>query len=139
MDVYVDAEEGNPPAYWPTSGDLRVENLSARNSPDGPKMLDNLSFHLRTGERIGVGACLAYRPVLDLTTATQNRTESGKVSRLLIDGKRSLHASSDLSLLRYIYTEATVHFDRTPTSKINLDDLRNDIILISQMPRHSNR
>lgn len=25
-------EGGQPPAYWPTSGDLRVENLSARYS-----------------------------------------------------------------------------------------------------------
>ena len=26
-------EAGKPPAAWPTSGDLRVENLSARYSP----------------------------------------------------------------------------------------------------------
>ena len=26
------AEAGNPPAAWPTSGELRVENLSARYS-----------------------------------------------------------------------------------------------------------
>lgn len=26
---------GMPPAYWPSSGDLRVENLSARYSPVG--------------------------------------------------------------------------------------------------------
>jgi hypothetical protein len=26
-------KEGTPPAYWPSSGDLRVENLSARYSP----------------------------------------------------------------------------------------------------------
>lgn len=32
-----------------------VENLSARYSPDGPAVLHNLSFHVRSGERIGIG------------------------------------------------------------------------------------
>ncbi|KAJ6535432.1 hypothetical protein B0H19DRAFT_1079915 [Mycena capillaripes] len=97
--------EGNPPAYWPASGDLRVENLSARYSPDGPKVLDNVSFHIRTGERVGV----------------VGRTGSGK-------------SSLTLSLLRCIYTEGSVYFDGIPTSKINLDDLRNNITIIPQMP-----
>ncbi|KAH7918842.1 hypothetical protein BV22DRAFT_1100095, partial [Leucogyrophana mollusca] len=35
-------EGGQPPAYWPASGDLRVENLSARYSLDGPKVLHDL-------------------------------------------------------------------------------------------------
>ncbi|KAJ6535453.1 P-loop containing nucleoside triphosphate hydrolase protein [Mycena capillaripes] len=112
IDAYVDAEkeppsiaEGNPPAYWPASGDLRVENLSARYSPDGPKVLDNVSFHIRTGERVGV----------------VGRTGSGK-------------SSLTLSLLRCIYTEGSVYFDGIPTSKINLDDLRNNITIIPQMP-----
>jgi len=48
-------EGGYPPAYWPSSGDLRVENLSARYSPDGPEVLHNISFHVKSGERIGVG------------------------------------------------------------------------------------
>ena len=30
-------EEGKPPAYWPSSGGLRVENLSARYS-DGKRL-----------------------------------------------------------------------------------------------------
>ena len=46
---------GEPPAYWPTSGDIKVENLSARYSADGPKVLHDLSFHIKSGERIGVG------------------------------------------------------------------------------------
>lgn len=56
--------EGIPPAYWPASGHLRVEALSARYSPDGPKVLKNLSFEVNSGERIGV----------------VGRTGSGKVS-----------------------------------------------------------
>ncbi|KAJ6563153.1 multidrug resistance-associated ABC transporter [Mycena vulgaris] len=109
---YVDAEKephsteaGKPPAYWPSSGDLRVENLSARYSVDGPKVLENVSFHIRSGERIGV----------------VGRTGSGK-------------SSLTLSLLRCIYTEGTVYFDGIPTTKINLDALRNNITIIPQMP-----
>jgi len=47
-------ESGKPPAAWPTSGDLRVENLSARYSQTGPVILHNLSFHIKSGQRIGV-------------------------------------------------------------------------------------
>lgn len=50
-------DEGAPPAYWPASGDLRVENLSARYSPDGPTVLQDMSFHIKSGERVGVGTC----------------------------------------------------------------------------------
>ncbi|KAH9028052.1 ABC transporter type 1, transmembrane domain-containing protein [Lactarius deliciosus] len=48
-------EQGIPPAYWPASGDLRVEKLSARYSHDGPKVLHDISFHIKSGERVGVG------------------------------------------------------------------------------------
>ncbi len=67
---------GIPPAYWPSSGNLRVENLCAMYtlvrcpaicnslttlhltsilSQDGPKVLHNLSFEIKSGERVGVG------------------------------------------------------------------------------------
>jgi ABC-type multidrug transport system fused ATPase/permease subunit len=48
-------ETGAPPAYWPASGTLRVENLSARYSADGPKVLHDVSFEIRSGERVGIG------------------------------------------------------------------------------------
>jgi ABC-type multidrug transport system fused ATPase/permease subunit len=48
-------EGGKPPAAWPTSGDLRVEKLVARYSVDGPVVLNNVSFHIKSGERVGVG------------------------------------------------------------------------------------
>lgn len=70
-------EDGKPPAYWPASGDLRVENLSAKYSPvclpsqshcslsnmyfqDGPEVLHDISFNIRSGERIGVGEYRRY-------------------------------------------------------------------------------
>ena len=47
--------KGVPPAYWPSSGSLQVEKLKARYSPDGPEVLHDISFAIRSGERIGVG------------------------------------------------------------------------------------
>ncbi|KAH9480738.1 ATP-binding cassette transporter abc4 [Psilocybe cubensis] len=98
-------EDGKPPAAWPTSGDLRVENLSARYSQTGPKVLHDLSFHIKSGERIGI----------------VGRTGSGK-------------SSLTLSLLRCIITEGTVYYDGLATDKINLDALRSNITIIPQTP-----
>ncbi|THH12876.1 hypothetical protein EW146_g7283 [Bondarzewia mesenterica] len=98
-------KDGVPPAYWPSSGDVRVENLSAHYSPDGPKVLHDLSFHIKSGERVGV----------------VGRTGSGK-------------SSLTLSLLRCIFTEGTVYYDGIPTNSINLDALRMNITIIPQVP-----
>ena len=47
--------DGVPPAYWPASGELDVKALSARYSQDGPVVLSDISFHIKSGERVGVG------------------------------------------------------------------------------------
>lgn len=69
-----------PPAYWPSSGSLRVEKLSARystvgtspqsirlsqheSSQDGPKILQDLSFEIKSGERVGIGS-LPISPII---------------------------------------------------------------------------
>lgn len=67
------SDAGIPPAYWPSSGALTVENLSARysdgeeSSPllwpssysnrllDSQYILHDLTFEVRSGERVGVG------------------------------------------------------------------------------------
>ncbi|EIW86373.1 hypothetical protein CONPUDRAFT_78742 [Coniophora puteana RWD-64-598 SS2] len=98
-------EGGQPPAYWPSSGDLRVEGLTARYSSDGPKVLKNLDFHIKSGERVGI----------------VGRTGSGK-------------SSLTLSLLRCIFTEGQVYYDGIPTSSLNLDALRSNITIIPQVP-----
>ncbi|KAJ7034289.1 P-loop containing nucleoside triphosphate hydrolase protein [Mycena alexandri] len=98
-------EAGTPPAHWPSSGELIVEKLSASYSPDGPKVLRDISFHVKSGERVGI----------------VGRTGSGK-------------SSLTLALLRCIYTEGTVYYDGLPTSSINLDALRSNITIIPQMP-----
>lgn len=98
-------EEGEPSAAWPTSGDLEVNNLSARYSPNGPRVLHNVSFKVKSGERVGV----------------VGRTGSGK-------------SSLTLSLLRCIYTDGEVYYDGMPASKLNLDALRSNITIIPQVP-----
>ncbi|KAJ3819299.1 hypothetical protein F5880DRAFT_1595008 [Lentinula raphanica] len=97
--------EAEPPAYWPASGHLRVEKLSARYSPDGPKVLHDISFEIQSRERIGV----------------VGRTGSGK-------------SSLTLSLLRCMFTEGTVFYDGVATDSINLDALRSNITIIPQVP-----
>ncbi|CCL98867.1 uncharacterized protein FIBRA_00874 [Fibroporia radiculosa] len=98
-------ESGAPPAYWPASGDLRVENLSARYSSDGPRVLEDVSFEIKSGERVGI----------------VGRTGSGK-------------SSLTLALLRCIVTEGKVYYDGIPTDSLNLDALRSHITIIPQVP-----
>ncbi|KZV67808.1 P-loop containing nucleoside triphosphate hydrolase protein [Peniophora sp. CONT] len=99
------SQESVPPASWPTSGELRVKNLSARYSPEGPRVLHDLSFTVRSGERVGI----------------VGRTGSGK-------------SSLTLSLLRCILTEGSVILDGIDTSNLNLDVLRSNITIIPQVP-----
>ncbi|KAJ3544544.1 hypothetical protein NMY22_g2754 [Coprinellus aureogranulatus] len=98
-------EQGKPPAAWPTSGDIRVENLTARYSVNGPAVLHGLTFDIRSGERVGV----------------VGRTGSGK-------------SSLTLALLRCIIAEGAVYFDGINTKDINLDALRSKITIIPQVP-----
>ncbi|KAF9229723.1 P-loop containing nucleoside triphosphate hydrolase protein [Gyrodon lividus] len=99
------SEGGQPPAYWPASGALVIESLSARYSSDGPKVLHDLNCKIESGERVGI----------------VGRTGSGK-------------SSLTLSLLRCIPTEGTIYFDGVPTSAVNLDALRSHVTIIPQIP-----
>ncbi|KDR83050.1 hypothetical protein GALMADRAFT_866663 [Galerina marginata CBS 339.88] len=98
-------EAGKPPAAWPTSGTIVVENLSARYSQTGPTILRDLSFRIESGERVGI----------------VGRTGSGK-------------STLTLALLRCVVTEGTVYYDGLPTNTINLDALRSSVTIIPQTP-----
>ncbi|KAG6808744.1 hypothetical protein H0H92_003040, partial [Tricholoma furcatifolium] len=118
-------QQGTPPAHWPSSGEVRVENLSARYALDGPNVLHDISFHIKSGERIGVGEIVSlYIPRSKLADApffTVGRTGSGK-------------SSLTLSLLRCIFTEGSVYYDGQNTKDVNLDALRSNITIIPQIP-----
>ncbi|KAF9013115.1 hypothetical protein BDQ17DRAFT_1419297 [Cyathus striatus] len=76
-----------------------------RRSIRFPEVLHGLSFHVRSGERVGV----------------VGRTGSGK-------------STLTLALLRCILTEGHVYYDGIATDKINLEALRSGITIIPQMP-----
>ncbi|KAJ7612577.1 P-loop containing nucleoside triphosphate hydrolase protein, partial [Roridomyces roridus] len=101
-------ETGKPPAYWPASGDLRVENLTARYSEDNPEILHGLSFNVKSGERIGI---------VDKNRFTDD-----------------MQSSLTLSLLRCILTEGCMVYDGIDTAELNLDALRSSITIIPQVP-----
>ncbi|KAJ6497544.1 multidrug resistance-associated ABC transporter [Mycena sanguinolenta] len=94
-----------PPAFWPASGHVVVNNLTASYSEDGPPVLHNISFEIHPGERIGI----------------VGRTGSGKSSLIL-------------SLLRCIITKGTVIYDGIQTDSLNLDILRSNITIVPQVP-----
>ncbi|KZT36273.1 P-loop containing nucleoside triphosphate hydrolase protein [Sistotremastrum suecicum HHB10207 ss-3] len=98
-------KNGTPSAYWPASGELRVENLSARYSLDGPEVLKNISFHLQSGQRMGI----------------VGRTGAGK-------------STIALALLRAIPTTGSVVFDGVDVSDLNLSALRSNVTIIPQHP-----
>ncbi|KAL7411452.1 hypothetical protein BDY24DRAFT_353656 [Mrakia frigida] len=99
------SEKAKPPASWPTSGDIVVENLTARYSDSGAAVLDGLSFSIRSGEKIGV----------------VGRTGAGK-------------SSLALALLRMVPTEGKVIIDGLDTKNINLSSLRTSVTIIPQDP-----
>ncbi|KZT42309.1 P-loop containing nucleoside triphosphate hydrolase protein [Sistotremastrum suecicum HHB10207 ss-3] len=98
-------KDASPPAYWPASGELVVENLSAKYSLDGSEVLKNINFVLKSGERMGI----------------VGRTGAGK-------------STVALALLRAIPTTGTVLYDGLDTDKINLSALRSNVTVIPQHP-----
>ena len=62
-------EDSRPPAAWPTSdGDLVVEDLVVRYAPHLPAVLKNLSFRVKSAEKVGI----VSGPVLCSSTRCRN-------------------------------------------------------------------
>lgn len=88
---------------------------------DGPMVLQDVSFSIKAGERVGIGTYIEifYSYCTDTELAV-GRTGSGK-------------STLTLSLLRAIYTEGKVIYDGIPTDDLNLDALRSNVTIIPQV------
>ncbi|CCG83581.1 Abc transporter [Taphrina deformans PYCC 5710] len=98
------AEQVSP--SWPRSGDLIVQNLCVKYSPDTPEILKDISFTLKAGEKIGV----------------VGRSGSGK-------------STLALSLLRLTHhVSGSIVLDGKDIEDVNLSTLRRRITIIPQDP-----
>lgn len=96
----------SPPAAWPTSGEIEVDDLTVGYAPDLPPVLKNLTFSVKPNERVGV----------------VGRTGAGK-------------SSLTLALFRFLEASAgKIMIDGIDTSKIKLHDLRSRLAIIPQDP-----
>ncbi|KAL2675266.1 hypothetical protein Neosp_011449 [[Neocosmospora] mangrovei] len=99
-------EGEKPPAAWPTSGTMEVDNLEVAYAPDLPPVLRGISFNVKNNERIGV----------------VGRTGAGK-------------SSLTLALFRFLEARSgSVFIDGLDISKIDLHSLRSRLAIIPQDP-----
>jgi ABC-type multidrug transport system fused ATPase/permease subunit len=95
---------GKPPASWPTDGDVVVEKLSVKYALDGPKVLSDVSFSIKSKERVGI--C--------------GRTGSGK-------------STLCLTLLRFTNkVGGSITLNGIDIDNVNLEDLRDRVSIIPQ-------
>ncbi|KAJ7479990.1 hypothetical protein B0H11DRAFT_2173507 [Mycena galericulata] len=101
-------ESNRPPAYWPSSSKndalIAVENVSIKYAPELPSVLQDVSFTLKAGERIGL----------------LGRTGSGK-------------STLAMSILRFTDpSSGRILIDGIDISKIGVEDLRSRLTFIPQ-------
>ncbi|KAF9007200.1 hypothetical protein BDQ17DRAFT_1351594 [Cyathus striatus] len=101
-------ESNRVPAYWPSSSNkdtlVSVENLVIKYAPELPAVLQDVSFTLKAGERIGL----------------LGRTGSGK-------------STLAMSILRFVDpTSGRIVIDGIDISKIGIHDLRSRLTFIPQ-------
>ena len=98
-------EGKRPPAGWPHSGDVVVDNLMIEYNPGEPVLRD-LSFTIKSGEKIGV----------------VGRTGAGK-------------STLSLAFLRFVEAaKGRILLDNLDISQIGLEDLRRNVTIIPQDP-----
>ncbi|KAI8607183.1 P-loop containing nucleoside triphosphate hydrolase protein [Chytriomyces sp. MP71] len=99
-------ESNPPPSNWPSKGALTVCNLEMRYASDLPPVLQNVSFALNGGEKLGI----------------VGRTGAGK-------------SSLSLALFRIVEaSKGAIHIDGLDISKMGLHDLRSRMTIIPQDP-----
>ncbi|KAJ1562096.1 hypothetical protein HK096_002098, partial [Nowakowskiella sp. JEL0078] len=95
------------PENWPSSGEIRISNLSIRYSPELPLVLNGINLIIRAGEKVAlVGRTGSGKTTLAMSVFRTVEPESG--SEILIDGVNILN--------------------------LNLQSLRNRIACIPQDP-----
>ncbi|KAJ3842758.1 hypothetical protein EV361DRAFT_888642 [Lentinula raphanica] len=101
-------ESNRPPAYWPSCAQdqplVSVENLSVKYAPDLPAVIQDVSFSLKAGERVGL----------------LGRTGSGK-------------STLAMSILRFVDpSSGKIIIDGIDISTIGIHDLRSRLTFIPQ-------
>ncbi|XP_023215396.1 multidrug resistance-associated protein 4-like [Centruroides sculpturatus] len=94
-----------PPSDWPERGEIHFDNVSLQYSKDKNIVLKNLTFHIRSGEKIGI----------------VGRTGAGKSSIIA-------------ALFRMTEPTGTIIIDGVDIKDIGLRDLRSKISIIPQDP-----
>ncbi|XP_023242085.1 multidrug resistance-associated protein 4-like [Centruroides sculpturatus] len=102
---YESSPNEQPPANWPQKGEIKFKNVSLKYSNDRSIVLNNLSFCIKPGEKIGI----------------VGRTGAGKSSIVA-------------SLFRITEPTGTITIDGIDTKNIGLRDLRSKISIIPQDP-----
>ena len=96
----------DPPAAWPVQGRVEVHDLVVGYAPELPPVLNGLTFHIESNQRVGV----------------VGRTGAGK-------------SSLTLALFRFLeYREGNVIIDGLDISKIKLSALRSRLAIVPQHP-----
>lgn len=108
LDLPPERMEGiEPPAYWPSDkGDIVLDHLAARYTPEFPRVLNDVNLTIKAGEKVGV--C--------------GRTGSGKSSLLL-------------TIFRFIEPEeGSITIDGLDIRTVPISTLRSRLTIIPQHP-----
>ncbi|GAX23747.1 hypothetical protein FisN_12Hh325 [Fistulifera solaris] len=98
--------EVEPPAQWPSKGEIRFEGVVMPYLPGQPPTLKGINFSIREGEKIGV----------------VGRTGAGKSSLIV-----ALYRLAEIS-------EGSIHVDNIDCANVNLHKLRSSMAIIPQEP-----
>jgi len=97
-----------PDKSWPSKGEIKFENVYLRYRPNTDTVLNNLSFHVAPGEKVGI----------------VGRTGAGK-------------STITMALTRIVELEnnkGKISIDGEDISKLNLESLRGSMTMIPQDP-----
>ncbi|TPX78607.1 chitosanase [Chytriomyces confervae] len=95
-----------PTKAWPVKGEIEFKNVTMRYAPSLPVVLDNVSFKIGDGEKVGI----------------VGRTGSGKSTLMQ-------------ALFRMVEAESgTIVIDQVESNRLGLKDLRTSLAIIPQDP-----